>query len=96
MGESQPASIADKEQTHRQQRRRWMLLMCLVLLHIIYFGFPLIPFVQVWDFLPLLALLPPVFALSYVLLVFAALRRRWQQKQSKNAFVPIPTLEDPL
>ena len=94
MADTHPASIAENEQSHRQQRRRWLLLLGLMLLHGVYFGFPLLPFAPVGDFFPVLASLPPLFAVSYGFFGCTALRRRWQRSQAKQEFVPLPPVEE--
>ena len=86
--------IAAHETAERQQRRAWSLGLLCVSLHLLYFGFPILPFAEVQVWFPMLAFLPPLFALSYAFAVIRALRRWRRTRETGTAFVPIPPREE--
>ena len=88
-----PSYIEEKARADRQRHLRVRLLLLLGLLHLVYFLLPLLPFAGTRAVVPALALLPPLFATSYLLMLLLAMRRWWRQRQQATQFVPIPPLE---
>ena len=88
------SSITAHETAERRQRRAWSLGLLFVSLHILYFGFPVLPFAEARAWFPVLAFLPPLFALGYAFAVVRALRRWRRTRETSTAFVPIPPREE--
>ena len=92
---TEPASyIAAHEAAERQQRRRWSLWLLFVGLHIGYFAFPVLPVAGARAWFPLLAVLPPLFALGYTLAVVRVLRRWRRTRETSATFLPIPPRDE--
>jgi hypothetical protein len=88
------SSIAAHEAAERQQRRAWSRWLLFVGLHLGYFAFPVLPCAGARAWFPLLAVLPPVFALGYALAVVRAVRR-WRRTRERSAtFLPVPPREE--
>ena len=68
-----PSYIEEKARADRQRHLRVRLLLLLGLLHLVYFLLPLLPFAGTRAVVPALALLPPLFATSYLLMLLRAL-----------------------
>ena len=94
MSEQPESSIAAHEAAARQQQRLWGLGLLFVALHIGYFAFPLLPWAGTQAWFPILALLPPLFALGYALAVVRVLRRWRRTRAHDQAFIAIPTHEE--
>jgi hypothetical protein len=86
--------IAAHEAAERQQRRAWSLWLLFVGLHLGYFAFPVLPFAGARAWFPLLAVLPPVFALGYTLAVVRVVRGWRRTRESSATFLPIPPRQE--
>jgi hypothetical protein len=89
-----PSYIEAGERADRRQHLRARLLLLVFLLHGVYFVGPVLPFARARVLVPVLAVLPPLFAVACLLTLFLAVRRRWQRRRQSSAFVPIPPFED--
>jgi hypothetical protein len=89
-----PSYIEARERADRRQHLHARLLLLVFLLHGVYFIVPVLPFAQTRALVPVLAVLPPLFAVTFLLLLFLAVRRRWQWRRTASQFVPIPPGED--
>jgi hypothetical protein len=92
---NQPHSyIAAHEAAERHQQRLWGLGSLFVVLHGIYFAFPLVPLAGAQAWLPWMALLPPLFACGYAVVMLRMLRRWRRARTTDQAFIAIPAKDE--
>jgi hypothetical protein len=88
------SSIAAHEAAARHQQRLWGLGLLFVVLHGVYFSFSFVPWASAQAWWPWMALLPPLFAGGYAVMVVRMVRRRRRARANDHAFIAIPTHED--
>jgi hypothetical protein len=88
------SSIAAHEAAARHQQRLWGLGLLFVVLHGAYFAFPFVPLAGAQAWLPWMALLPPLFAGGYAVMVVHMVRRWRRARAHDQAFIAIPTHEE--
>ncbi len=92
---NQPHSyIAAHQAAERHQQRLWGVGLLFVVLHGIYFAFPLVPLAGAQAWLPWMALLPPLFACGYAVVVLRMLRRWRRARTTDQAFIAIPAKDE--
>ncbi len=88
------SSIAAHEAAARHQQRLWGLGLLFGVLHGAYFAFPFVPLAGAQAWLPWMALLPPLFAGGYAVMVVRMVRRWRRARAHDQAFIAIPIHED--
>ena len=88
------SSIAAHEAAARHQQRLWGLALLFMLLHGVYFAFPFVPLAGIPAWLPWMALLPPLFAGGYAVMVVRIVQRWRHARAHEQAFIAIPPHED--
>ncbi len=92
---NQPDSyIAAHQAAERHQQRAWGLGLLFVVLHIGYVAFPLLPCAGTQAWLPWMALLPPLFACGYAVVLLRMLRRWRRARATDHAFIAIPAKDE--
>jgi hypothetical protein len=94
MNHQPESSIAVHEAAVRHQRRVWGLGLLFVGLHIGYVAFPLLPVAGTQAWLPWMALLPPLFACGYAVVVIRMLWRWRRAHATAHAFIAIPAKDE--
>jgi cation transport ATPase len=94
MNHQPESSIAAHEAAVRHQQRVWGLGLLFVGLHIGYVAFPLLPVAGTQAWLPWMALLPPLFACGYAVVMLGMLRRWRRTRATDHTFIAIPAPDE--